>query len=67
MRRALALVLLLAGGVLGVLAPPLSGGTLLAVLLIAGGGEWLIRLTIPGVGSCTIDEACDLLAAEQRR
>jgi hypothetical protein len=64
-KRAVAVLLLVAGGTLGVLAPPLSGGTLLAVALIVVGGEWLIRLTLPGVGSCSIDEACDLLAAEQ--
>jgi hypothetical protein len=61
----LAVVLLAVGVVLGLLARPLSGGTLLAGLLIVAGGRLAIELATPAT-TCTIDEACEILAAQRR-
>lgn len=62
---ALALALVAVGFVLGVLATPLSGGTVLGVLLICSGFWWLIGLTAPRT-HISLNEACELLD-EQRR
>lgn len=66
-RLALALALLVAGGVIGLRSPALSGGTLLGVLVIIAGAEWLIRLTLPLVDAGTLEDAADLIAAEQHK
>jgi len=64
-KRLGALALIVAGTVIGLTGNALSGSTILAVLLILAGGWWGIPLMAP-TNVITLDEACDIVEAEQR-